>query len=85
MSRSAPTPQDDCDGRRDRQRRPEEFSLDKAGEAAGVVHTVVITETDAAGRRPAGASPQQTSRRCLDPGGRMADYTATAICEGGTG
>jgi hypothetical protein len=48
---------------------------------AAVVHTVAITETNAAGRAPAGASPQRHPAHDLI-GRTMTDYTATAICEG---
>jgi hypothetical protein len=60
VSRSAPAPQDDCDGRRDVSggrggRR--EFSLDEAGEPAAIVHTGDDRD-NAAAQTPADASPQ---------------------------
>jgi hypothetical protein len=38
VSRFAPAPQDDCDGRRDVSGGRREFSLDEAGERAAIVH-----------------------------------------------
>jgi hypothetical protein len=57
VSRSAPAPQDDCDGRRDVSGGRREFSLEEAGEPAAIVH-MGDDRDNAAARTPADASPQ---------------------------